>query len=445
MKINSENQSENLTTINIELEKADYQEDVDKALKDYRKKANMPGFRPGMVPMGMIKKMYGNQVIFDEVNKKLSQSLQDYLTENKIQMLGEPLPSKDKTTKMDLEGDGNFEFFFDVATRPEFEIPIDENTTITKYKIEADKKDVDKYVLDIQKRYGNRTNPEVSEKEDMLYGDVKKVQAEEGEEAKKSTLLISYLEDKAAKDFIVKKVNDEIIFNPKTAFKSAADLASFLNISKEEAETIDEDYSFTITEISRIEPAKLDKELFDKVFQSDNIQDEAQLRKRIQKDLEESYQKEAERKFFADVFDYIINNTSIDIPDEFMKRWLIETNNDITEEILAKEYDGYRKMLIWQMIEDKLLKEHKVEIDPEDAKAYIRSLLKMQIGEASTDEEKERLEMIVENVMKNKEEMQRIYQHLVEEKLTAVFNEIVKTKEKKINYEDFITLATKNN
>ena len=445
MKINSENQSENLTTINIELEKADYQEDVDKALKDYRKKANMPGFRPGMVPMGMIKKMYGNQVIFDEVNKKLSQSLQDYLTENKIQMLGEPLPSKDKTTKMDLEGDGNFEFFFDVATRPEFEIPIDENTTITKYKIEADKKDVDKYVLDIQKRYGNRTNPEVSEKEDMLYGDVKKVQAEEGEEAKKSTLLISYLEDKAAKDFIVKKVNDEIIFNPKTAFKSAADLASFLNISKEEAETIDEDYSFTITEISRIEPAKLDKELFDKVFQSDNIQDEAQLRKRIQKDLEESYQKEAERKFFADVFDHIINNTSIDIPDEFMKRWLIETNNDITEEILAKEYDGYRKMLIWQMIEDKLLKEHKVEIDPEDAKAYIRSLLKMQIGEASTDEEKERLEMIVENVMKNKEEMQRIYQHLVEEKLTAVFNEIVKTKEKKINYEDFITLATKNN
>jgi trigger factor len=445
MKINSENQSENLTTINIELEKADYQEDVDKALKDYRKKANMPGFRPGMVPMGMIKKMYGNQVIFDEVNKKLSQSLQDYLTENKIQMLGEPLPSKDKTTKMDLEGDGNFEFFFDVATRPEFEIPIDENTTITKYKIEADKKDVDKYVLDIQKRYGNRTNPEVSEKEDMLYGDVKKVQAEEGEEAKKSTLLISYLEDKAAKDFIGKKVNDEIIFNPKTAFKSAADLASFLNISKEEAETIDEDYSFTITEISRIEPAKLDKELFDKVFQSDNIQDEAQLRKRIQKDLEESYQKEAERKFFADVFDYIINNTSIDIPDEFMKRWLIETNNDITEEILAKEYDGYRKMLIWQMIEDKLLKEHKVEIDPEDAKAYIRSLLKMQIGEASTDEEKERLEMIVENVMKNKEEMQRIYQHLVEEKLTAVFNEIVKTREKKINYEDFITLATKNN
>jgi trigger factor len=445
MKINSENQSENLTTINIELEKADYQEDVDKALKDYRKKANMPGFRPGMVPMGMIKKMYGNQVIFDEVNKKLSQSLQDYLTENKIQMLGEPLPSKDKTTKMDLEGDGNFEFFFDVATRPEFDIPIDENTTITKYKIEADKKDVDKYVLDIQKRYGNRINPEVSEKEDMLYGDVKRVQAEEGEEAKKSTLLISYLEDKAAKDFIGKKVDDEIVFNPKKAFKSAADLASFLNISKDEAEMIDEDYRFTITEISRIEPAKLDNELFDKVFQSDNIQDEAQLRERIQKDLEESYQKEAERKFFADVFDYIINNTSIDIPDEFMKRWLIETNNDITEEILAKEYDGYRKMLIWQMIEDKLLKEHKVEIDPEDAKAYIRSLLKMQIGEASTDEEKERLEMIVENVMKNKEEMQRIYQHLVEEKLTAVFNEIVKTKEKKINYEDFITLATKNN
>ncbi|HDQ15995.1 MAG TPA: trigger factor, partial [Bacteroidetes bacterium] len=233
MKINSENQSENLTKINIELEKADYQENVNKILKDLQKKDIRKGFRPGKVPMGIIKKEFENHVIFDEVNKKLSQSLQDYLTENKIQMLGEPLPSKDKTTKMDLEGDGNFEFFFDVATRPEFEIPIDENTTITKYKIEADKKDVDKYVLDIQKRYGNRINPEVSEKEDMLYGNVIKLQAEEGEEAKKSTLLISYLENKTAKDFIGKKVNDEIVFNPKKAFKAAADLASFLNISKE--------------------------------------------------------------------------------------------------------------------------------------------------------------------------------------------------------------------
>ncbi len=445
MKITKENKTELTATLKVEIASNDYQGKVDDVLKDYRKKANMPGFRPGNVPMGMVKKMYGNQVIFDEVNKVLSEALQKYLTDNKIEIIGEPLPSKENTTKMDLEGDGNFEFFFDLGLRPQFELALDENTTVTKYKIKHSAKDVDKYVKDIQKRYGNRTNPEISEEEDMLYGTLSRVAEKEGEEAKKATLLIKYIEEKARKQFIGKKLKDVITFNPKNAFTNIAEMSSFMSITKEEAEKVDEDYKLEITEISRMEDAELDKALFEKVFQSDKIQDEKQLRERVAKDMEKSFEKDTERKFFADVTDHIIENTKIDVPDEFLKRWLLETNKDITQEILDKEYDNYRKMLIWQMIEGKLMKDNKIEIGAEDAKEYIRSLLKLQMGDASTEEEKKQLDMIVDNVLKNEEEMQRIYNQLVEEKLTELFKKIVKAKEKTVNYDDFIKLATKNN
>jgi len=343
MKITKENTADLTARLKIEISSDDYQGKVDKQLNDYRKKANMPGFRPGKVPMGMVKKMYGNQVIFDEVNQVLSDALQKYLTDNKIEIIGEPLPSKEKTTKMDLEGDGNFEFFFDLGLRPQFELALDEDTTITKYKIKHTKKDVDKYIQDIQKRYGNRKNPEISEEEDMLYGSLTRIAAEEGEEPKNATLLINYIEEKARKQFIGKKLKDIIRFNPKDAFTNIAEMASFMSITKEEAEKVDEEYQLEVTEISRMEPAELNKELFDKIFQSDNIKDENQLRERVVKDMEQSFEKDAERKFFADVTDHIIEKTKIDVPDEFLKRWLLETNKDITQEIIDKEYGCFNR------------------------------------------------------------------------------------------------------
>ncbi|MCF8296609.1 MAG: trigger factor [Saprospiraceae bacterium] len=453
MNITQESTGDLTAIIKLEVVPEDYKNSVDKILKDYQRKANIPGFRPGKVPFGMVKKMYGTAVIADEMNKLISENLSSYISDNKIEILGNPLPNKEKQEIVDFDSQEKFEFFFDIGLKPEFTVELTDKMKFDLHKIKADDKVVDKYIEDIRKRNGISINPEVSEINDIIYGDIAELdengEIKEGGINRNAPISVEFIKAKAIqKKFVGVKLGDIIVFDPIKAFDNETETSSLLGVEKSVLKELKTDFSFTVTEIKRIQQAEMNDELFAKVYPGQAINSEEELREKIQHDAEANFAVEGEKMFFMDVVKKLIKETNISLPDDFMKRWILESASEekqITEEQIEAQYDNYAESLKWQLIESQILKDNDINITEEDVKQHIKNLFAMYSGAMDDDGKNEYLDQIVDNYMNNKEEVNKIYDKLYEEKLTGIFKSSFKIKEKSISYEDFIKLATENN
>jgi trigger factor len=421
--------------LKVEITRDDYQEKVNKILKDYRKNANIPGFRKGQVPMGLIKKQYGRSVLVDEVNKLLQDNLNRYLVEEKLDVLGNPLPKQQDNFNWDAE---ELAFEFELGLAPDFEVTLKTKKAIPHYKIVADKKMIDEQVGRIRKQYGKLVSRDTVAADNEVTG----IFENEAQEInQKTTLELSKIKSKKALSSLKdKKAGDLVSLKTKGLFKEDYLLPSSLGIPREKAEGLDIEVNFTIEEINERQPAELNQELFDRLFGPDQVHSEAELREKIKQDSEGQFQQQSDQKLLNDVTEKLIETTSFDLPTEFLKKWMQTTGEKpLSEEEAKDEFERSEKGLRYQLIEGKLVKEHGIELQFEELKDYTKGFIRSQMaqyGQANPKEED--LEGIAARVMSNKDEVKRLSEQLMSQKLLDLYKEKANLKTREVTYEEFV-------
>lgn len=449
MNITQEKIDDLNAVIKVELKEADYKDKVDTVLKDYRKKASLPGFRKGHVPMGMVKKMVGVNALVEEINKILSDSLNEYLSKEKLDVLGNPLPKLEDQEKIDWENQKDFEFKYDVGLAPQFDLKLSDKYKFDYYKIKVDKKDLDKQMADIAKRYGKMSNPEVAEASDMLYGQFVELDGKEIKEGgimHSSIIVIESVTDKKLKEELVgKKGGDVVDLDVKKISEHEADQAAAIGVKVGELKDIKSKFRFTVEKINRIEPAEMNQELFDKVFGPNQVKSEEEFRTKLEEQMSQGLVTESERKLKADVQIELLDKLKLSLPDGFLKRWIAASNEKpITPEQIEAEYDEYAKGLKWQLIENKIIQDNDIKVSHEEVVEHTKGLLKQQMASMGmpTDNEDE-LGETANRVLQNQEEARNIYMMMYDQKLMALFKSTFKLKEKELSYEEFIKVVSK--
>lgn len=449
MNITQEKIDDLNAVIKVELKEADYKDKVDTVLKDYRKKASLPGFRKGHVPMGMVKKMVGVNALVEEINKILSDSLNEYLSKEKLDVLGNPLPKLEDQEKIDWENQKDFEFKYDVGLAPQFDLKLSDKYKFDYYKIKVDKKDLDKQMADIAKRYGKMSNPEVAEASDMLYGQFVELDGKEIKESgimHSSIIVIESVTDKKLKEELVgKKSGDVIDLDVKKISEHEADQAAAIGVKVGELKDIKSKFRFTVEKINRIEPAEMNQELFDKVFGPNQVKSEEEFRTKLEEQMSQGLVTESERKLKADVQTELLDKLKLSLPDGFLKRWIAASNEKpITPEQIEAEYDEYAKGLKWQLIENKIIQDNDIKVSHEEVIEHTKGLLKQQMASMGmpTDNEDE-LGETANRVLQNQDEARNIYMMMYDQKLMALFKSTFKLKEKELSYEEFIKVVSK--
>ncbi len=448
MEITRENTGELTATIKMVISPADHNESVTKILKDYQRKANVPGFRPGHVPFGMIKKLYGGAVFAEEVNKLVSDKLHQYITDENLDILGQPIPNTSLTPEFDWKEGQDIEFYFDLGMTPKFDFVLDENIAVDYHVIKVDDTMVDKYLDDMRQRFGNMINPEVTGEKDVLFGDFVQLNADgsvlEGGITHTSKLTVDLVSDQEVKSKLIgSKVGDSIAFNPLKATGNATEASAMLGISKEEVEGMESDFMYTISEISTMSPAEMNEEFFGKVFPEAGITTEDAFRNQVRNESEKAFVADSDHLFAHHSQDKLIESVSIQLPDEFMKRWLIESNEGkLTAEDIERDYDKYAEGMKWQLIENKIILEAGIEVGDAEIKDYVKDYyLQGWRTLQLTEDLLERLETIADSFIKDKPaEVRRIVDSLYGQRVTAYIKSKVKLVEKEISYDEFIKL-----
>lgn len=421
--------------IKVEITTDDYQQKVNKILSDYRKKANIPGFRKGHVPMGMIKKQYGKSVMIDEVNKLLQETLNKFLTEEKIDILGNPLPKAQDDFSWDSE---SFSFEFELGLAPQFEVNLSSKKKVTQYEISADKALIDKEVENLQSRYGKMSSVDVISENTNVTGTFTN---EEKEINKKSTIKLSDLKGKTnPKKFIGKKVGEVLEMKTKGLFSEDYKLAGALGLSNEEVKGLDIKVLFTIEEITEIELADLDQELFDKLFADGSVKTVTELRDKIKEDAEKQFQQQADQQLLNAVTEHLIETTKFDLPATFLQKWLaVSGEKELTIEEATEEYDKSEKGIRYQLIQEKIIKGNDIKMDYDELKEYAKGFIKTQMAQfGNTNPEDSELEDIANRILSNKEEVKRLQDQLLSQKLMTFYKENMTFKTKKVTYDNFI-------
>ena len=431
----------------ITLEKADYQPEVDKTLKDYRKRANIPGFRPGMAPMGMIQRQFGTQVKVDVVNKMLGEKLYGYVRENKIQMLGEPLPS-DKQAQLDFEGDGALEFKFDIAVAPAFEAKVSGKDKVDYYNITVDDKLIDQQVDMYQSRAGHYEKVEKydAEQRDMLKGDLRELDEkgnvkENGITVSDAVLMPQYIKvDKQQKLFKGSKLGDIITWNPRKAYPdSDVEVSSLLKIQKDEVKDHEGDFTFQITEISRYVKAEVNKELFDQVFGEGNVKTEKDFREKIAEQIKQQLVTDQDYKFLQDVRAHMEKKVGkLEFPEALLKRVMLQNNKDKGQEFVEKNFEASIKELEWHLIKEQLVEALEIKVNDEDVKQIAKEAARAQFAQyGMSNIPEEYLDNYAQEMLKKRENADGLVDRAVDVKLTAALKGVVKLNEKDITLEDF--------
>ena len=428
----------------ISIEQADYQEAVDKQLKNYRKKAQVPGFRPGMVPMGLIKKQYGTAVKADEVNRILGEKLYEYVRENKIQMLGEPLPNESQKPQ-DLAGDGPFEFVFDIAVAPEFKAELTNKDKIDFYAIKVD----DKLIDDQVKMYASQAGEFVESKEwsgnDTLKGDLRQLDEkgntlEGGITVEGGMIMPSYVKgEDEKKKFDGAKLGDIITFNPKKAYPdNDAEVAALLKTDKEAVKDLDADFSFQITEIRHFQPAAVDAKLFEKVF-GEGVKDEADFRQRIADSLKGQLVLNSDFKFLRDVRAYVEKKVGdLQFPEALLKRVMLNNNKDKGEEFVEKNFKASIDELKWHLIKEQLVAATEIKVEDADLKAVAKDAIRAQFAQyGMTNIPEDVLDNYAEEQLKKRENVESFVERAIDVKLTQALKGIVKLTEKEVTLDEF--------
>ena len=421
--------------VKVAITKEDYEEKVNDILKNYRKQANIPGFRKGQVPMGLIKKQYGKAVLVDEVNKLLQDNLNKYLTEEKLDVLGNPLPKPQENFDWDKE---NFDFEFELGLAPEFEVNLNTKKPITHYKIVADKKMVNEQVERLQKQYGKI----VSKPEVTKIAEVNGTFKNETEEIDhKTTIELTKIKSKKAIDTLVgKKIGETATLNTKGLFKEDYLLSSCLGIPREKAENLTIDVTLTIEEINEREPAELNQELFDKLFGEGTVKSEAEMKEKIKTDSEKQFEQQSDQKLLNDITEKLIEEIKFNLPSEFLKKWIqVSGEKELTEDEASEEYEKSEKGLRYQLIEGKVIKENDLQVQFDELKEFAKGFIKSQMAQyGHMDPKEEELENIAARVMGNQDEVKRISEQLMSQKLLALYKEKANLKNKEISYENFV-------
>ena len=435
MNITKEQIDDLNAVVKVAITKEDYEDKVAKILKDYRKQANIPGFRKGQVPMGLIKKQYGRAVLVDEVNKLLQDNLNKYLTEEKLDVLGNPLPKQQDNFNWDAD---ELAFEFELGLAPEFEVPLKTKKAVTRYKIVADKKMVDEQVERLRKQYGKLISKSEVGKTDEVTG-VFKNEAEEIDH--KTTVELDKIKSKKAVENLKgKKVGDAIELSSKGLFKEDFLLSSALGIARDKAEKLNISLTFTIEEINERELAAMDQEFFDKLFGPGNVNSEKELKEKIKEDSEKQFEQQADQKLLNDVTEKLIDSVKFELPAEFLKKWIQMTGEKpLSEEEANDEYEKSEKGLRYQLIEGKILKENNIEIQFDELKEFAKGFIKSQMAQyGQVNPQEEELENIATRIMSNQDEVKRLSEQLMSQKLLNLYKEKANLKIKEVTYENFV-------
>lgn len=451
MNIVQENTGELSAILKVQLKEEDYKERVEKALKDLQKKAQMPGFRPGKVPFGMVKKMYGISVLADEVNKVLMDAVYEYIKEKEINILGQPLPNHEQAENIDWNTQKDFEFEYEIGIAPEVNIKLEDGIEVDYNKIVVEDKILDDYLKDITRRYGKMISPEVSEKDDVLYGEFVEMDAEGNlkEEGLKNTtnLFIQYVKDAEVQARLIgMKAGDTIDMNLLQAMESDVETASILGVKKEELGQYGENFRFSLQRISRIEPAELNEELFTKAAPDQAISTEEEFRTYLRTELSKQYQADADRDFKNVAIETIVKKANLSLPEAFLKRWIIEANRENKEvkpEEVEQEFAQYGDSFKWQLIENHLIKEYKLEVSTEEVINHLKDFMRGQMkqyGQPNPDDEI--LNDFAKRVMSNKDEARKVYDQLFDVKVLDLLKEKLTLKEKEVTFDEFVKMMT---
>ncbi len=447
MNISFENPDKLNGVMTLTIEKEDYQADVEKQLKDYRKKANVPGFRPGQVPMGLIKRQYGTAVKMDVVNKLLGEKLYGYIRENKIQMLGEPMPSE-KQVMVDPEKDETMTFIFDIAVAPEVNATLTGDDTVDYYAIDVDDKLVDQQVEMFQSRAGHYDKVEEYDaaQNDMLKGDLRELDAdgnakEDGIVVESAVLMPEYIKVEEQKNlFNGAKLGSVITFNPRKAYpESDVEVSSLLKIEKEKVADMTSDFTFLVTEVSRFAKAEVNQELFDQVFGKDEVKDEADFRQKIADGIKTQLTTDTDYKFLLDVRAYLEEKVGeLQFPDALLKRIMLNNNKDKGEKFVEENYEASIKELKWHLIKEQLVAANSIKVDDADVKNVAKETARIQFaqyGMANVPEEY--LEQYAESMLKDRKNIDSLVDRAVDVKLIAALKGVVKLNEKTVSLDDF--------
>ncbi|MBO5539247.1 MAG: trigger factor [Prevotella sp.] len=429
----------------IVVEESDFQADVEKTLKDMRRRANVPGFRPGMAPMSMIKRQYGASVKMDAINKVVGQELYKYIQENKIQMLGEPLPSAQQEP-VDIEGAAPYTFKFDIAVAPEFNAELTANDTIDYYNINIDDELINRQVEMYASRAGRYEKVETFEGNDMLKGDLRELDAEGntlegGITVEAAIMMPEYIKvDDQKKLFEGAKLGDIITFNPKKAYpENLGELTSLLKISREQAETLTSDFSYQITEISRFTKAEVGQELFDQTYGKDAVKSEEEFRQRISDELKPQLVNNSDFKFLLDVRKYLENKVGqLTYPDEILKRIMKQNNKDKADDYVEKNYEGSIRELTWHLMKEQLVAANEIKIDDAEIMQAAKGMAATQFAQYGMNNvPEEYLENYAKEMLKKDDSRQGIVDRAIDVKLTAALKSVVKLNEKSVSLDEF--------
>lgn len=444
MKISFENPDKVNGLLTITVEEADYQASVEKTLKDYRKKANYPGFRPGMVPMGLIKKQYGASAKMDAINKLIGEQIYKYMQDNKIQMLGEPLPSE-KQEAQDLEKPAPYTFAFDIAVAPEFKIELNGHNKIDHYTIIVDDALIDRQVEMFTSRNGTYEKAESYEDNDMLKGDLRELDEkgntkEDGITVEAASILPNYIKDEAQKAlFNGAKLGDIITLNVSKAFENEAEIASLLKVERDCVKDIKSDFSYQITDIQRYKKHPVNQELFDSLFGKDTVKSEKEFREKIAEGLKEQLAVDADYKFILDVRAYCEKKVGkLEFPDALLKRIMLNNNKDKGEEFVEKNYEQSIKELTWHLIKEQLVADNQIKVNDEDVLNAAKETARVQFAQYGMNNvPDEYVENYAKEILKKRENVDGLVDRAVDIKLTDALKKVVKLNEKEISLDDF--------
>ena len=447
MNISFENPDKVNGVLTLTIEKDDYQAEVDKTLKDYRKKANVPGFRVGQAPIGLIKRQFGASVKADVVNKLIGKNLNDYIKDNNIDMLGEPLANANQVPQ-DLEADGPYTFIFDIAVAPEFKIELTADDSIDYYDIDVDDKLVSQQVEMFQSRAGHYDKVEEYDgsQNDMLKGDLRELDAdgnakEDGIVVEAAVLMPEYIKvDDQRALFDGAKLGSVITFNPKKAYpESNAEIKSLLKIDDAKAEELTSDFTFLVTEISRYTKAEVNQELFDQIYGKDNVKDEADFRQKIAEGIKHQLKSDTDYKFLLDVRAYAENKVGeLTFPNELLKRIMLNNNQEKGEAFVNEHFDASIKELKWSLIKNQLVKAAEIKIEDADVKAVAVEAARIQFAQYGMNNvPEEYLEKYANDMLKDKNYIDNLVERAIDVKLADAVKKVVKLNQKTISLDDF--------
>jgi len=432
MNITRENIDELNAVLKVDIAKEDYSSKVEKILKDYRKNANIPGFRKGHVPMGMVKKQYGKAVLVDEVNKLLQDGLNKYLTEEKLDVLGNPLPKEQENFDWDSD---NYTFEFELGLSPQFEVSLDNEKPITHYNIVAGDEMIDNQVKTLQKQYGKLVSKESAEEGDQLSGTFKN--EAEGIE-NKTTLPLEKVKNK--EPFLGAKAGDIVKVSTKGLFEDDHQLMDFLEVEHDKAHGLDVEVEFHVEEVNTQELADLDQELFDKLFGEGEVTSVTGLKDKIKEDAAKQFEQQGDQQLLNDVTEMLIENTQFELPKEFLQKWIQTAGEkELSAEEAREEFEKSEKGLRFQLIEGKLIQDNNLEVKFEDLKAFAIERIKEQMAQfGQMNPEEKELDDIAARILSRQDEVKRLSEQLMNQKLLALYKEKVNLEEKEVTYEEFV-------